>query len=332
MRANAVIYGVSDAAFPAQIEKTRHTLIFLFPNQEPDESTPYFLVLPKGSYTFECWGGSGTFNGGISGKGAYVSGKLALNKTQMFYLFLGGSGFPTKNSLYNFNGGGRGQKYGGGATDVRLINGEWDDEKSLVSRIMVAAGAGGQDCYGRGGDGGTLNGSDSITGQDLINNGNAPSVGKGATQTEGGKGYSVGSFGKGGAYDLSLTGDIGGGGGGGYYGGSTGLNKEACGGGGGSSFISGHPNCDSVIFNDTGIVHTGRPNHISDLIFTDTVMKSGKEQMPQPKGDEKEGHEGNGVIKITSEYPIITYFESCKRKSYIQLCLPLLITSLCFSL
>ena len=50
-----------------------------------------------------------------------------------------------------FNGGGKTLQYtggstyygsGGGATDVRLVSGDWDNISSLISRIMVAAGSG----------------------------------------------------------------------------------------------------------------------------------------------------------------------------------------------
>ncbi|MFR6022533.1 MAG: glycine rich domain-containing protein [Clostridia bacterium] len=32
------------------------------------------------------------------------------------------------------------QELGGGATDIRLVSGEWNDFESLKSRIMVAGG------------------------------------------------------------------------------------------------------------------------------------------------------------------------------------------------
>ena len=49
----------------------------------------------------------------------------------------------------SFNGGGYGgygSPYGysgGGASDIRLIDGDWDNLESLKSRVMVAGGGGG---------------------------------------------------------------------------------------------------------------------------------------------------------------------------------------------
>ena len=53
-----------------------------------------------------------------------------------------------------FNGGEDGGGSGGSATDVRLIDGNWDNFDSLKSRILVAGGGGGQERVPRGNAGG----------------------------------------------------------------------------------------------------------------------------------------------------------------------------------
>lgn len=77
---------------------------------------------------------------------------ISLNIGQIIYVYVGQSGITgiiTANP--SWNGGGAvtsgcsdGNNYsGGGATDFRLISGNWDDFNSLKSRIMVAGGGGG---------------------------------------------------------------------------------------------------------------------------------------------------------------------------------------------
>lgn len=62
---------------------------------------------------------------------------------------------------YAYGGGGPGQQGGGGATDIRLQDGLYDDFDSLKSRIMVAAGAGAADTNDFGEPGGALVGYNS---------------------------------------------------------------------------------------------------------------------------------------------------------------------------
>ena len=128
------------------------------------------------------------------------------------------------NAAGSFNGGGPGQCNGGGASDVRLVNGAWNNFDSLKSRIMVAAGGGGTDRYidtvDTGGAGGALTGFDSKY-----------KHGKGAKQNAGGQGYVNGSFGK--------------------DGGGSSNEQTTYGGGGGSSFISGYPGCNAILATST---------------------------------------------------------------------------------
>ena len=190
-----------------------------------------------------------------------------------------------------------------GATDVRLISGNWDDQTSLASRIIVAAGGAGYNAYNsgyRGGPGGALTG---ITGA-----GDSPTTG--GTQISAGVSYGNdatknGFFGKGGFGD-----DWGGGGAGGYYGGAGGRNSSTGNGGSsGSSFISGHVGCVAIKSKTEimpkdgcldGTTDIECSKHYSGLYFTNTIMKSGDEEMPTYDGNSTMiGNSGNGYAKIT---------------------------------
>lgn len=78
--------------------------------------------------------------------GGYVSGNIVLESEKILYLYLGLSGYNSSQlsvNKYAFNYGY--ENYccnGGGATDVRLVSGNWDSNPSLTSRIMVAGGGG----------------------------------------------------------------------------------------------------------------------------------------------------------------------------------------------
>ncbi|HGL4367991.1 TPA: glycine rich domain-containing protein, partial [Clostridioides difficile] len=194
------------------------------------------VVLPPGKYLLECWGAAG--GGGIRivdfnlrSKGGYSKGELTLRKETTLYVYAGSKG---SNYDSTFNGGGKAMMHespsgggilycnGGGATDIRLIGGSWDNEQSLLSRIIVAGGGGRNNFETKGGDGGGDAGGDGSK---------ADSKG---TQTNGGKGEAGldGSFGKGGSAVSASSGENYGGGGGGWYGGGSGYNA-----GGGSGYV-----------------------------------------------------------------------------------------------
>ena len=90
--------------------------------------------------------------GAYGGNGGYTSGIIQLQKDEKLYVYVGGQGSDAvvgKDSPKGFNGGGLGTwdhsdddaaGAGGGATDIRLVSGNWNDFTSLKSRIMVAAG------------------------------------------------------------------------------------------------------------------------------------------------------------------------------------------------
>ena len=101
------------------------------------------------------WGAQG---GNSGGQGGYTSGLIDLKKDEQLYLYIGGVGGASPVGAAatiagGYNGGGitKGQDCcyrvfgtGGGATDIRLTSGTWNDFNSLKSRIMVAAGGGGR--------------------------------------------------------------------------------------------------------------------------------------------------------------------------------------------
>jgi len=290
-----------------------------------------FAVTKDGYYQIELWGASGADydlqgNYYSGGKGSYVSGIISLSKETKLYLYVGKKGIQesigVSYGVYSFNGGSGGNYtcyngnngkfaynyYGGSATDVRLVNGNWNEFDSLKSRIMVA-GAGSS--AGPSSDGASAGG---LIGYD----GNQ---GTGGTQTAGGN-IKKGGFGwaaipnYGGSYcnDSELCGA-----GSGYYGGghtnATGDRIKQYIGGGGSSFISGHNGCDAIKEESTAnnIIHTGQPNHFSGNVFESTKMidgqgyfwtntKQAQEAMPNPKGGYYglgNGHIGDGYVRVT---------------------------------
>ena len=302
-----------------------------------------YKVKADGVYKIELWGAQGGNDNG--GMGGYVSGNVILRSNDMLFFYVGSQGAVSLSSVSTliacpFNGGGpsSGQgnfpnRYfgtGGGATDVRLIDGTWNDFNSLKSRIMVAAGGGGgyfENTTLR--DGGSAGGLTGYDGQyrpsSSVHYGGG---GSGGTQITGGYNeivhendyaisewgwtlgtYGFGSFGSGGRSDLASSFS---GGGAGYYGG--GGSTHVQGGGGGSSFISWHDGCDAITEGSTSsnIVHTGQSIHYSDYVFTNTVMidgngykwtdKVGTSVVGMPTFDGNStmtGNIGNGYAKIT---------------------------------
>ena len=158
----------------------------------------------------------------------------------------------------------------GGATDVRLVGGSWDNPEGLASRLIVAAGGGGggSTSAAYSGDAGGLTGSTSRG-----NNGTV--IVAGATQTAAGP---LGGFGYGGSSSYA-----GGGGGGGYYGGGATAQTDMSG-SGGSSYISGYAGCEAR----------------DDYVLTDTVMIAGSgANMPSWSGGVlSNGVRGDGYCRI----------------------------------
>ena len=278
---------------------------------EKDE--PFEYEFFPGQYLFELWGASG---GGISpGYGSFVSGILPIKEKLTLYFYIGQKGVNGNSS--SFNGGGKGCIYGssgGGATDVRLVKGEWSEFNSLKSRIIVAAGGGGSQCnnkyLSKAGSGGILKGED---GNKLNLYQGDITIAFGGEQTKGGdhgKEYigtayegTSGGFGIGG--DGSI-GDINGNGGsGGYFGGggsATGSGVVGSG-AGGSSYISGYKGCIAILENSTSKdwYFSEYSVHYSGFGFLSISAKSGTETM----WDE------NGKIRIKC-IQILNSHYSCK--------------------
>ena len=252
-----------------------------------------FTAPYAGTYKIQCWGAGSTW------QGAYTSGELRINKNTVLYIYVGAGllGYYTYKALTHsviFNGGGGfttgcgdfNNNTGGGATDIRLANGSWDDFSSLKSRIMVAAGGSGSvGPFSLPGYGGALTSSaaDGAYPESTYGTYDYGEV-SGVTQTSG-YGFGVGQSGRRA------------GGGGGYYGGYA----ENCAGSGGSSFISGYPGCNAISESSTSdnIIHTGLPDHYSGYIFANMKMIAGDSQMPAPSGGTETGHSGNGYARIT---------------------------------
>lgn len=261
-----------------EVGMTPETLNYTF-----NSSVPYYTLQKeyKGLNKFDLYGSKAS--NGYAANGGYATGTLnSLSYDGDLYLYLGGMASETIQAGYN--GGGNGYHYkgsysrfggGGGATDIRLVSGAWNNQTSLASRIMVAGGGGSGCLWGssvRGGVGGGLTG------------GTGGAV-KGAKDTRPGSvagGSQIaagpnGAFGKG-SNHLSC-----GAAGGGYYGGGTSAAVDGYrqSGSGGSGYISGHAGCIAIksATNITPKVQTysqlSDSYHYSGLIFKNTSMSSG---------------------------------------------------------
>ena len=250
-------------------------------------------------YTLEVWGARGGGNHqiselGIAGYGGYSKGTIFLNAGEKLYIYVGAEGSwcggKICTSAPSFNGGGTGYKAintskdpvasGGGATDIRLIPGAWNDEISLLSRIIVAGGGGGAGMDGeQGGDGGGLTGYSYST-----------SYGAGGTQTTGwsfGGGFNASAANIG--YISSKYG--GSGAGGGWYGGMNSKGSGWHGAGGGSGFVWTE---DSVASVPNGYIPT------SKYYLKDTETLAGNQNIPTYDGTNvMRGNNAAGYAKIS---------------------------------
>ncbi len=268
-----------------------------------------FIPPVSGTYQVELWGAQG--GGPSGGNGAYTSGTINLTSSDTLYVYVG-EHKERGDVAVAFNGGGSAMledsqandsnRYnsGGGATDIRLVGGDWSSLNGLQSRIMVAAGGGGgfksSTSEILGGAGGTLTGIDGkILGPSAV------TVAKGGTQTAGGAGGSgpyakgdPGAFGRGGNSGSKFLS----GGGGGYYGGgASGVATDtAASGAGGSSFISGYTGCNAI---DKEGKHTGKPQHYSGKVFSNGKMVAGTGSMPGYNEATIPGNAGHGYARFT---------------------------------
>jgi hypothetical protein len=315
--------GVDDTIYNIKVKKKENTKEEI--GMGFTGSVQEYIVPVSGYYEIELWGAGQTSVGG-----AYTKGKIKLLAGEKLYFQVGEQGkeCPDKACSGGYNGGGASGNYNGsgsqsgsGATDVRLVDGDWNNVDSLKSRIMVAGGSGEYGTVSSGQAGGLL-------GYQNYNSGYAGYGGYGGTQISGGSRASTwsgtvaatsGGFGYGGNGGRSKVNGFGGGGGGGYYGGGggSGANTGAWGGGGGSSFISGH--AGTIAINEDGKPKVNSYSmiedsyHYSGKYFTDTLMIDGRgykwstkadaiTPMPSPSGGYYStgvGNEGNGAAKIT---------------------------------
>lgn len=259
-----------------------------------------FTAPISGTYKVELWGAQGSVSTSYGGKGAYIRGEIYLIEGTSLYVYVGGNG----QTNLGYNGGGEGYSenyFGGGATDIRIVSGKFDDFNSLKSRIMVAGGGGGNRNSAL-----TAGHAGGLTGITAFDPNYPQYTSTGGTQTSGGivtnysSSYIVGtngSFGLGGNGGGSQT--LGShGGGGGYYGGAGGsrLNNGSWAGGGGSSFISGFTGVNAI--KDDG-TPSGQTKHFTGYVFKNMDMKSGNQTFPSPSGTNETGHTGNGYARIT---------------------------------
>ena len=309
-----------------------------------------FVAPQTGTYKIELWGAQGTnFDSTYQGgKGGYVKGNITLQENEKIYIYVGEHG-SDRSLDATYNGGGRGADYadgngyqigysGGGATDIRLVSGSWNNFDSLKSRIMVAGAGGGTgaihqpnrllgeniqyDLFGLPGFAGGLNGGDGNNAQPDTSNYGVTYSSTGGTQTSGG--YSPrevgvssthlndGGFGYGGDNSQYYDSIGGAGGGSGYYG-AGGSTRGHGGAGGGSSFISGHEGCNAISSSSTqnNITHLNLQYHYSGKRFTDTLMIDGSgckwtnqktsdcSGMMEPNNTISLGHTGDGYARIT---------------------------------
>ncbi len=270
---------------------------FAFKDGASGEAVSQTYTVPSGQsgwYKIELWGASGgstisetTGEVRAGGKGAYTSGLIYLAENDEVYFYIGGT---TTNSNGGANGGGAGAgkgKGGGGSTDVRIKSGEWNDDQSLRTRLMVAAGGGGAEGFKEGATGGDAGAIIGRPGQSNIVSGIYTNAGYGSQKgpilvnwinlwekaDKCNSGYisidsdsvskiktACGKLGLGGG----ATNNEGGGGGSGYFGGGAGSSdnsKVAGSGGGGSSFIAGY----------AGVKYSHKwPGYREDKYYTET--------------------------------------------------------------
>ncbi len=259
-------------------------------------------------YILEVWGASGGGNhqysdsnqAGVAGRGGYSTGTVRLNQGDKIYIYVGGQGsYKTSYAgtvAGGYNGGGYAWKTtndhwtvysGGGATDVRLVSGNWNNSSSLLSRIIVAGGGGGGSMQsGAGGYGGGLTGG--------VGNTNGATVAGGGQTTSG---LPAGaSFGKG-ADSTTANGATSNwgssGAGGGWYGGGVYSWGSA---GGGSGYVWTEQTKQSV---PSGYIPT------SNYYLTNAKTVAGNQAIPNynNSGSNMTGNLGNGYARITYYNP-----------------------------
>lgn len=110
-----------------------------------------FTAPITGNYRIECVGAGGSSNGSLA------KAEIKLNYGAKLYVYVGqrygsfnGGGSPSSASS---NGANASVTYGSGASDVRIIKGNWNDSSSLASRLIVGGGGSGYGSYNSAGQG-----------------------------------------------------------------------------------------------------------------------------------------------------------------------------------
>jgi hypothetical protein len=242
----------ASAALPAGCQETGSTVTcsYGYTGSEQSSVVPLNVTNLQVAVTGGTGGSSGRATGS-GGRGAQISGTLAVVPGETLYLEVGGDGgngptFASTEAAGGFNGGGAagagdetdaGGSGGGGASDIRSESASMGG--SLNSRLVLAAGGGGAPgSYSQlaaGGDAGAA-GTGYYSG---TYGGGAATVSAAGTggdlgQLGGGSTGARGSGGSGGT-ETGDSGGGGGGGGGGVYGGGGG---SAGGGGGGGASLA----------------------------------------------------------------------------------------------
>ena len=217
-------------------------------------SEQIFIAPEDAVCKLELWGARGGSDFQPA-RGGYVSGEIDLKKNEKIYVYVGKSGLVSSDSDFVFNYGYQNYtKTGGGATDIRLINGAWNNTSSLASRIMVAGGGGSSGGLNPvdGGSpyGGAAGGLVGYQGGSCISDNITERKGStGGTQTSGHAFGNIPLLNTGGTYCFNNSG------GNGYWSGNfydwvgIGGHNAVPGTGGGSSYISGHAGCVAISSN-----------------------------------------------------------------------------------
>lgn len=101
------------------------------------ENLQEYVVPVSGTYKIECWGAQNESN---NKKGAYTTGNIELEKGTILYVYVGekiseiqentGSDENIQTPAF--------KEIRKNETDIRVLNGEWNNDESLISRIMIA--------------------------------------------------------------------------------------------------------------------------------------------------------------------------------------------------
>ena len=281
----------------------KYSQTFTYSGMDKQAGYYTFVVPYTGIYKVTLSGANGAKDASNSqeGLGAVITGDVELEKGTKLYIYVGGKGLG-KGEYYNqkhketggYNGGGYvaaggTSGGGGGATDIRTINGMWNSNRSLHSRIAVAAGGGGAGSYNKGGDGGWDYGLPGTKGD--VSGGN---------QTEGGGlGDYAGDFGKGG----NNVGNDGAGGGSGWFGGGAPIGDFD--GSGGSSFMLGGKYTDATSGEEKTMSYQNSkvsPNNIiNPATAEDYIFNEAKLIGHNDKDYKKDDGNGWATIKLVSQ-------------------------------